>query len=450
MYTHSRYVNATKAFAVAGGTPGRVLFSTRSGESLHVSEGVWRALSRDAGQELPLQVVDHLLRARVLVPAGEDELGSVLAENAEAIAAATELEQVIQPSAACQLGCSYCGQVHRPAHMTERIQDLLLARIDRRLTSAAARGRPFNGLNIGWFGGEPLLGLAAMRRLTPKLRALAEQHACAYAARVVTNGLRLKPDVARELADVHAVTHVDVTIDGPARFHDARRATKDGQPSFHTILTNLLALAEKPPGFPLALRCNVDRNNAEAVPELIELLAGYGLHRFAQLYFSPVYAWGNDADAEAVDPDTYASQETEWLAQMMTAGFTVDLLPQRRRIVCLAVQPGARVTDAFGNEYNCTEVPYVPAYGSPNSYATGHVDGRQAAAPFFREFNDNVASGKQAPCHACPVLPVCGGACPKAWSEGKPPCPSYKRNLTDRLLLSYAQRRIAKGTAGVQ
>jgi uncharacterized protein len=40
------------------------------------------------------------------------------------------------------------------------------------------------------------------------------------------------------------------------------------------------------------------------------------------------------------------------------------------------------------------------------------------------------------------MLPVCGGACPKAWLEGHRPCPSAKWNIESRLLLSYAASRI--------
>ena len=438
----SRYLVASDVFAVGGGVPGRLVHSTRSGATVHLPEVLWQSLRMGQVAELGEDQRRALTEVLVLVPADSDELRDVLADNRQAIDEATALEQVIQPSAACQLDCSYCGQEHRPAHMAEHVQDRLLGRIQRRLAGARERGRPHTALNVGWFGGEPLLGLGAMRRLSPQLRGLAEQYGCDYDARIVTNGLRLNPDIAAELQRDHRVTHVEVTLDGPARTHDRRRPTKAGGPSFAAILDNLHAVAERSElNFRLVVRCNVDRANAASVPELIDLLAGEGLQRRVELYFSPVYAWGNDADEAALAREEYASREVEWLARMIRAGYDVDLLPKRRRIVCLAVRPSARVTDAFGEEFNCTEVPYVPAYGQPNRFAVGHVDGTTRAEPFFRTFNEQIAEGGVG-CHWCPMLPACGGACPKSWAEGKAPCPSSKHNLPERLLLHFARGRI--------
>jgi hypothetical protein len=45
-------------------------------------------------------------------------------------------------------------------------------------------------------------------------------------------------------------------------------------------------------------------------------------------------------------------------------------------------------------------------------------------------------------CSRCPLLPVCGGACPKEWIEGRAPCPSSKRNIAQRLLLAAAFERM--------
>jgi uncharacterized protein len=35
------------------------------------------------------------------------------------------------------------------------------------------------------------------------------------------------------------------------------------------------------------------------------------------------------------------------------------------------------------------------------------------------------------------MLPVCGGACPKSWAEGRRACPPNKFNIKEKLILSY-------------
>jgi uncharacterized protein len=46
-------------------------------------------------------------------------------------------------------------------------------------------------------------------------------------------------------------------------------------------------------------------------------------------------------------------------------------------------------------------------------------------------------------CGRCPILPICGGSCPKLWREGHIPCPSIKFNFQERL-------EIAAGRLGFQ
>jgi uncharacterized protein len=440
----SQYAISSSAFPVTNAPPQRVLFSTRSTSSLLVADSVWDATVRGRWELLPPDVFDVMRRDRFVVPDKEDELHSVLTENTRASAEATELVQVIQPSAACQLGCFYCGQDHSSISLAEHRQDALLRRIKGRLNAAKERGVPYHDFNVGWFGAEPLLGMKAIRRLSPKLLQLAEDFQCDYSARIITNGIRLTPALARELYDTHAVSYIEITLDGTQAQHDLRRFTKAGKGSFDKIFENLKAVAaDQDLKFELVIRSNVDASNADQIPELIDLLADNGIHQRAKLYFSPVYSWGNDAHAGSLPPEIYAERETEWFAQMLRRGYVVDLLPSRHPVVCLAVQRGARVTDAFGTEFNCTEVPYVPAYGTPNSYAVGDVeDEADPVSPlFFQSWYEDIAESKYSSCASCRILPVCGGACPKAWHDGNPPCPSTKLNIEDRMLLNLAAPR---------
>jgi uncharacterized protein len=424
------------------GTRRRVLLSTRVNEPVTVSEAVWIALCRDRCSLLPADVIRALTAGGILVDRSEDELAAILDENADAIAQDDELRHVIQPSAACQLGCGYCGQVHVARHMSVQHQDMLVERLSRRLRS----GR-YTSLNVCWFGAEPLLGLGAMRRLSPRLARLASEHSAIYSSRIVTNGMRLTAAIASELQEVHHVRAAEVTLDGPEYVHDERRPTKSGGVSFGRILRNLIEIAaESEVTMELSLRCNVDHGNADSVSELIELLAEHGLHRRVSLSFAPVYSWGNDAHLGALSVEEFGAREIEWFAQMHNHGFRLDILPSRKPIVCLAVRREGELTDATGTVFNCTELSYVPAYGNPNDHAIGTLgsDRPEALAP-FRGFNEEMIAGDHVPCRSCAVLPACGGACPKQWHEGNVPCPSIKANLSERLTLWYAINADASG-----
>jgi uncharacterized protein len=374
----------------------------------------------------------------LLVPADTDELATVLARQRAASAIDDRLTLIIQPTAACQLACGYCGQQHSRIHMSETHQDLFLDSAHRSL----AVGR-YRALRIGWFGAEPLAGLRAIRRLSPRLQALAAEFGCDYTSTITTNGLSLTDDMATELVMTHAVRFLTVTLDGLRDAHDARRPMKSGKPSFERILANLLRLCRRADlDLDIDVRVNVDRRNADQVVPLLRLLAAAGVQDRIHFYVAPVHSWGNDAHERSLSPEEFANAEIAWFAEMARLGFRVSVVPGLTPVVCIAVKPDSAVVDATGALYNCTEVSYVPAYGTPNRFSIGHVETGTdpAARQILGDFHDRVAGGAYS-CATCRMLPVCGGACPKQWLEGRAPCPSTKLNIEDRLLLSYALSR---------
>lgn len=440
MLARSRYVVVSDPVSAPGeGRPVRIVMSTRSLATFLIPAALWALVEAGQFDLVPADQLAALRAAQVLVPADEDELASVLSRNRQAAVSADILYECVQPTSACNLGCGYCGQAHGKAALSAAHQDLLVARIDARLRSGTYRQ-----LRIGWFGGEPLSALPVMRRLTPALRDVAERYGCAFDAHVVTNGLSLSPPVARELVQQMGITEIEVTLDGSAAAHDSRRHTKGGAPTFRRILDNVCALARADDvETALRIRCNVDRRNVEEPPRLIELLADEGLQQRLSLYFAPVHDWSNGADRLSLDPEDYAWRELDWLALMHRRGFATPLLPSAKPLVCMAVNPHAELVDPFGQVFNCTEVSLVPAYGTPNVFALGTLAraDRSPHADRLADFFDDVAAGDYG-CSRCPMLPVCGGACPKAWSEGARPCPSAKRNMKDRLVLAYALSRL--------
>ena len=50
----------------------------------------------------------------------------------------------------------------------------------------------------------------------------------------------------------------------------------------------------------------------------------------------------------------------------------------------------------------------------------------------FDDWYDAMAAGETG-CRECAILPLCGGACPKLWREGSPPCPPLRDNVRQRL-----------------
>jgi uncharacterized protein len=444
----SNYMVASDALSVKrSGFDGRLLFSTRSGALLTIDRSTWHSLDNNNLHELSEEVKKHLKKSQILVDENENELENIINENKSAIDENDVLYQVVQPSAWCQLDCSYCGQEHSQHKLSEIHEHEFLARVKQRLSSA-----PYRELRLGWFGAEPLMGISIIRRLTKSARILAQEFGCNYSAKIVTNGIALTPKLAKELFEEHSVSEAEITLDGLSEHHDALRFTKTGKGSFDRIFSNLKSVAETT-NLGLIVRCNVGRANANGVAALIEKMAEAGLANSLNFYTSPIHAWGNDAHKTALTSQEYAELEAQWLALQMRLGFNVGLVPARRKIVCMSVHKQAEVLDAYGNTFNCTEVSYVPIYGKPNIYETripiSSIKIKSSLKPSLADnlskFNDSILDGKQNQCAKCKMLPVCGGQCPKSWHENLEPCPSAKRNMRDRLNLLFSAAQLSLG-----
>lgn len=432
----SKFHVATQSLSDLGLPGYRIVFASRTAQVRLIDDKSWETIQRGQFSELPPDVVADYLAIELLCPTDEDELASVTKQNANAEANISTLPLVIQPTAMCQFACDYCGQDHSPKWLNASHQASVLKLVASRLET-----NHFKKLRIYWFGSEPLAGLSVIRVLTPKLKDVADRFGCDFEAAMVTNGFSLNPEVATDLCQTQGVSEITITLDGTAEFHDSRRKLKTDKPTFERVFSNLIAIAQrKDITTILKVRCNVDSRNADGVIPLLRKLASQGIQQRIQFYMAPIHSWGNDAQRSSLTPVGFASLELRCFVEMVRLGFTIGLLPGRKPVVCVAANPDADVIDATGQIFNCTEVSYVPAYGSPNVWATGHLNNPlEVRRPnVLKLFNTDVSARKW-PCADCRMYPVCGGACPKLWHEGFEPCPSAKHNIEGRLLLTAVE-----------
>ncbi len=468
-YKLSQYHVATEPFVdgKTGGRAKRIVFGARKATARVVDGQLFdRVQSGDmAEKDLPVEALSELLDAEILVPADEDEVRTIFDKNDRAVQTEKTLYLVLQPTGWCQLGCWYCGQEHRRATLSPENQDRLIEHVRRHLQTG-----DYENVEICWFGGEPLAGMRVVRRLTPRLRQLAEEHNCTYSAGVVSNGVTLTRKVAEELVRKLSVRKIEVTLDGTAEYHDTRRPMKSGAATFQRIFDNVVDLAGRDDlDVKLTVRCNVDQGNRDGVTPLLRMLAEAGVHRrITGFYVSPVFDWGNEAGQQGVSREEFARWELEWFMEMFKLGYELPLIPQRQPIPCMTYKPDAQLVDPFGVLHKCSETPLVPAYEQPaepgrlpvfestscgsnspchnaaqdNRCAIGDlIEGARPERCEFFGFNDRARRGEYA-CGTCRLLPVCGGYCPKKWHDGDIPCPATRYNIEQRLLLAYAAGRL--------
>lgn len=438
-YKLSKYIVLSSSTVNKGNY--RILYSSRSTQIHLIQEKTIQSLLHDEFQKIPSAIIKKLINAEVLIDENENEVETIIARNNDAILNKETLYFSILPTAQCQLGCGYCGQSHTKNFLNENLYPSILKRVADKIINSN-----YKKLLVGWFGAEPLLGLSHIRKLTPQFKDIANVYGLGYSSTIVTNGLSLKVAVFKELAEL-GVKKIEVTLDGTAKYHDERRHTKGNKKTFDVIFNNLLSILNLPDfeeyGVAITIRCNVDSNNHTGVNELIDLLQAHNLQDKIRFYLAPIHSWGNEAHLVSLEKQEFAAREIEWYIALIQKGFNIGgIIPfETKKVVCMALDRDAELIDAFGNVYNCSEIPYVPNVEQSSKYLLGNL--RLGEKSFTEErplsswYED--VKNEAFPCSDCRILPICGGACPKSWYDEINPCPSIKFNIDDRLLLHYAR-----------
>lgn len=439
--TPSLYLVDVSFYNEQSGQYRNILFSTRSGVLREIDRNLWEKIKEGNYVDIPLPMMDDLIASDILVSDERDELGEILDENKQFIDKLDNLYFVIQPTRSCPFGCGYCGQLHSPKGMSQEVQEATLRRIEEKLSASF-----YKSLSISWFGAEPLSGIRIIDNLSPRLQQLAHSREITYSAKIITNGLLINKEIANRLVNEYSINTFEITLDGIEKYHDERRFLKTGGATFNKIYNNVMLLTNLPHPPEIIIRCNVDERNRDGVSPLIQKMASDGLQKFVSFYVAPIHSWGNDAHHLSAEKKTFSTWEIEWLIEMQEYGFKVNWLPKRKKSVCFAVRPDAELIDPHGGIYGCSEVSIVPSYeiNGKNIHEIGNVQDNQLKHPerhntfglFYEKSEINNYD-----CSSCPMLPTCGGGCPKEWKEGRIPCPSTKFNIKEKIIMHYLKTR---------
>ncbi len=376
--------------------------------------------------------MDDLLQARlhkmfceqgVIVPATFDELDYFRQRHAQSKYMPTQaLGLTICPTLNCNFRCTYCYQQHPTGVMAENIQDAICAYVE-------SRHPKVKKLHVTWFGGEPLLGLQIMERLTERFLALPFE----YNASIITNGFQLLPKTAQKLLDLK-VGWGQVTLDGPGEIHNARRPAVGGQPTFDKILTNIAAV---PPDFALSVRVNVDQRNSHTLARLLDQLDAAGLRGRISIYFAPVAAYSEvcaDVRQQCIEGKPWSALQSKLQLAALERGYAAVGLPGARTNVCLADRASDLVIVPSGKAFKCWNDVTDP---SRAIFDFGAMCRTRQMERVLKEWLD-WGPFNFSECKTCPVLPLCMGGCPHdSLKNGRGSCKELKHNLKESILLFY-------------
>ncbi|MGL4607616.1 MAG: radical SAM protein [Eubacteriaceae bacterium] len=338
-----------------------------------------------------------LVENGLLVKDDEDELQFLKYFHYKTKFANKILFLTIAPTLDCNFVCPYCYENRRPGRMSEEVQKGILAYLNDALEGG------IKGINITWYGGEPLLCFDIVEYLSAEIYELCVGNDCRLKMDIVTNGYLLDETVVEKI-DRLGITKVQITVDGLKKHHDMRRPLRGGQGSFEKIMSNLSLFEDSP--LSVLIRMNVDNQNCDDFKFLKEKIDSLNNSNI-RAYASPVENINKDTVNEI--SDFMSTREFEAFAsKACDEGDWSDddfSVMDDRYCFCTSETENCYVVDEIGNFYKCWDEVGREEYACFNVLTPEKMNYNQIVK-FLA--NDPFSDSK---CSKCVFLPLCFGGC---------------------------------------
>jgi uncharacterized protein len=391
---------------------------------------------------------------------------------------ASQLRVTILTTLQCNFACDYCYQgEHAGAGRTaDRMSIDTATQVAAWIARRVEEVQP-SRLVLTFFGGEPLLNVAAMFEIAGRSSKHAASRGVAQSVNIITNGLLLTPGLVEAMLPL-GLTGVKVTLDGDRDTHDRMRPMRGGQGTFDRIIENVRRVA---PLVPITIGGNFDMTTADRYPALLDFLKQQEFAgRINKVAFKPIIRPAQAAapagviPLQPVDADSRPLNGSCMTAAGPSSGRTrasgcspcdsCDLVDdtmaflreetQRRGFPapdgvhmgpCEIFRRHSHTIGPDGSLYAC------PGFTGEYAMAVGHIDGRREAAhaAAARRF-ERLAPWRH--CGDCLFIPVCGGGCAVAAHAelGDMDAPSCHKRSFEAALTSLAAEAAGHQAGGVQ
>lgn len=201
------------------------------------------------------------------------------------------LHLIVMPTEACNFRCVYCYESFRLRRMEPGVVQGIKGLLSRRAPG-------LRWLQIGWFGGEPLLARDIMEDVLDHVAGLRNEHpAMRFASDATTNAWELTPVVLERLAR-RGLTRFQVAFDGPREWHDRKRVRPGGRPTFERVWGNLAACRGSSANFRMMVRLHVSAENLDSMGIFLdEYQREFGSDPRFELYIRGLSRLGGPNDA---------------------------------------------------------------------------------------------------------------------------------------------------------
>lgn len=308
----------------------------------------------------PTESMQELIADHFLVPEDFDEYRSVnqLRRIYQSRSTGTAIDHYeILPTTFCNAHCFYCYESDYPRiHMTEETANKVIDYIDEHREGRRVR--------IGWFGGEPLVGIKRIDQISQGLK----DRGVPFAASMITNGYLFDEEIIKRSVDLWNLQRVQITLDGTEDTYNRVKAYAEAKGSpFRRVMRNIDLLAENK--VLVNIRLNVDFYNKDDIRALIEELGErYGGNKYVSVYMNMLfnhlgYEPVHHSHEDLIELQQIIGEYTEVLKglNVTTNGRPIPSLQVSQ---CMADNPHSIEIQPDGSFCRCEHESALDSYGS--------------------------------------------------------------------------------------
>ena len=350
--------------------------------------------------------------------------------------------------ALCNLACRYCYYLEKQRLYADSSRHTMSDELTEHFIREYIEAQTMPQVLFTWHGGETM-----MRQLAYYKKVMAWQRKYARGRTIdnciQTNGTMLTDEWCRFLHDNHWL--VGISIDGPQRFHDEYRRTRQGRPSFAKVMQGINLMNKHQVEW--NAMAVVNDYNADYPEEFYRFFRDMGC-RFLQ--FTPVVERlterglatlsdpGEEVTDFSVSPrqwgdfligvfDEWVRRDVGYIFVQLFDATLANWVGEEPGVCSMAKTCGhAGVMEHNGDVYSCDHFVFP-------EYLLGNIKQKTLVEMMYSqrqiEFGQAKQTGLPGQCRTCEWLFACNGECPKnrfcKTAEGEPGlnylCSGYRR-----------------------
>lgn len=381
------------------------------------------------------QLKSYLITQSYLIPEQANELNLIRFRNLSTRFNSLNYKLTVMPTLDCNFACKYCYETRQTGFFSNDVRQGILKWIEKNLPH-------MKNFHLAWYGGEPLLDFSIIEEVNTHAKNLSLQCSSSFSSSMATNGYLLTDSIISRLNDLN-ITGLQITLDGTESYHDKFRPLRNGNGSFHVVFNNILKVLESTE-IKVLLRVNLDKNNYENIPQLIDSIPEKYRTPNLIIYFRPIFTSPNKNapnNPEITENRLFDFKVIQDIYRYaIKSGYTVSYpLTLNEHYYCEACLKNNLVVNPSGELFSC---PTSDELG----WKIGNItkDGELNIDPFEYSKWFSHIPGDDPMCAECKFLPICLGGCIFRRLRGKNTCPHESINpdeLVEILYLTNTQHK---------